>query len=93
MLYRGGLTDPGLIVESDLTHAKRDNLLMRVRKILRQKMNYPAGEEAPFPIYESLLSNNCSGDSNKAKILLKAEIKNRKKPWNIDGKLGRTRLF
>ena len=41
----GGLTDPTLTAVSDLSLVTGDNLLMRVRKKLRQKKNYPKGEQ------------------------------------------------
>eukprot|EP01038_Epipyxis_sp_PR26KG_P009120 gene9120-12301_t len=37
----GGLTDPSLITISDMVEVVGDNLLMRVRKKLRQKYGYP----------------------------------------------------
>lgn len=41
----GGLVDPTLIRTSDLAYVTGDNLLMRVRKRLRQKSGYPKGEQ------------------------------------------------
>ena len=41
----GGLLDPTLITVSDLSLVTGDNLLMRVRKKLRQKNGYPQGEQ------------------------------------------------
>ena len=41
----GGLTDPTLIRVSDLNDVVGDNLLMRTRKRLRQKLGYPAGQQ------------------------------------------------
>jgi tRNA A37 threonylcarbamoyladenosine dehydratase/Tat protein secretion system quality control protein TatD with DNase activity len=41
----GGLTDPTLIKTTDLAFVSGDNLLMRVRKRLRQKSGYPKGEQ------------------------------------------------
>ncbi len=42
----GGLIDPTLIRISDLNDVVGDNLLMRTRKRLRQKFDYPAGTHA-----------------------------------------------
>jgi len=41
----GGLTDPTLLRVSDLSAVVGDNLLMRTRKRLRQKLGYPAGQQ------------------------------------------------
>ncbi|KAJ1442352.1 hypothetical protein B484DRAFT_356514, partial [Ochromonadaceae sp. CCMP2298] len=41
----GGLLDPTLITITDLAHVTGDNLLMRVRKKLRQHSGYPSASE------------------------------------------------
>lgn len=38
-----GLTDPTLLTVSDMARAEGDNLIMRVRKALRQRLHYPGG--------------------------------------------------
>lgn len=40
-----GLVDPTLLAVSDMVAAEGDNLIMRVRKHLRQRLKYPRGDE------------------------------------------------
>ncbi len=47
----GGKTDPALIRVADLSRSKEDMLLMRMRKKLRTKFDWPRGKKARFGVW------------------------------------------